>query len=86
MKGSNLFYGVLLLLLAYFLFIPSFNFSFWGFSVPLPNPFFYLGQLTLPVPLLNHIPLLIYVGLLGIVCIVTAFSSDKTIVVRESRR
>jgi hypothetical protein len=87
LKGSNLFYGVLLLFLAYFLFIPTFNIQipYVGWNVPIPNPFYPLGQLTLPLPLLSHVPLLVYVGILGIVCIVTAFSDDKTtFVVRET--
>jgi hypothetical protein len=79
LKGSNLFYGVLLFLLAYFLAIPSFNIviPYVGWNVPIPNPFFYLGQLALPLPLLNHVPLLVYVGIFGIVCIVSAFSDEK---------
>jgi hypothetical protein len=86
LKGSNLFYGIGLLIIAYIMFIPSFNIQipYININAPIPNPLYSLGQLTLPLPLLNHVPIAIYIGLLGIVCILTAFSDKTTVVVRES--
>jgi hypothetical protein len=81
MKGSNLFYGIALLLLTYLLTIPSFNITipYVGINVPIPNPLYSLGQLTF-----FKVPLWVMMGLFAVICVLTAFQSDEqTVVFKE---
>lgn len=83
MKGSNLFYGVLLLFVTYFIgFVASINIgNILGYPVDIPNPFFGLGQMRF-----FNVPIFIFLGFLGLICILTAFSDDTKIVVEEVSR
>jgi len=79
MKGSNLFYGILLVLLAYGLTIATFNLGeVLGFPVTIPNPLLAFGQLTI-----FNVPVWVLIGLFGFICLVSAFQEDKKIIVQE---
>jgi uncharacterized membrane protein YuzA (DUF378 family) len=82
MKGSNLLYGVLLIILAYVFTVPSIKIQLpYIGSVDVPNLLYGLGQMTL-----FRIPCWVLVGLLGVVCIATAFrdsSSTQQVVIHE---
>ena len=82
MKGSNLFYGILLLLITYFIgSVPSINIAnIFGYPINIPNPFYGLGQMTF-----FSVPVWVLLGFLGFLCLVTAFQNDKKIVVQEVR-
>jgi len=82
MKGSNLFYGILLLLITYFIeFVTSINVgNIFGYPINIPNPFYVLGQMTF-----FNVPVWVFLGFLGFLCLITAFQSDKKIVVQEVR-
>jgi hypothetical protein len=82
MKGSNLFYGIILLLITYFIgFVSSINIgNILGYPIDIPNPFYGLGQMAF-----FNVPVWVFLGFLGFLCIITAFQSDKKIVVQEVR-
>jgi hypothetical protein len=82
MKGSNLFYGIILLLITYIIgFVSSINIgNIFGFPI-IPNPIYGLGQMTF-----FKVPIWVFFGYLGFLCILTAFQEDKKIVVQEVRR
>ena len=80
MKGSNLFYGLALLILAYLINVPTFEINI-GVPLTIPNPLLAFGQITI-----LNVPMWVFIGLLGFICLVSAFQEDKRIIVQERAR
>jgi len=79
LKISNLFFGIILLVGLYIISVPEIRFEIYGFPVVIPNLLHALWDWGIPLFVVPYsIPLPFIIGAIGVICIITAFRSDKT--------